>query len=85
MPCRERWCKKHLPGSQRHRMGGDSLARPGEAKALLGGSLDTHPARINSHGGGQPLPHQGNVGGQLGPLGQYRGVHIANPIPVFIQ
>ena len=58
-----------------------ALPGAGEAQPLLGGSLYVDPVRGNSHDLGQVFPHLGEVGGQLGPLGQDGGVHIAHGKP----
>ena len=58
-------------------MAGHAQALAGEAKLLLGGGLDIDAVYFHAQIGGDVLHHLGDVGLQLGPLGDHGHIHIA--------
>ena len=59
-------------------MGGDPLARPGKAKALLRGRLDADRRLRHLQMAGQIPTDPGQMGRQLGGLRQHGGIHVAD-------
>ena len=57
-------------------MGGNAQALAGKAQMFLGGGLDAHSIHRHPKGGGQILPHGGDVGGQLGLLAEQGGIDV---------
>ena len=61
-------------------MAGHAQSLAGEAQLFLRGGLHIHPVRGNAHSTGNVQYHLGNVGGQLGLLGNHGHIDVADPV-----